>query len=288
MIIFSAFSPNSRVMGGSTAMKSIFQTCVPRDEVLTGELREQQFAASLTKVLRGSADPVYGDPATFFANTYATGGLKSLLREGLTRLTVAGSAAAVIRLETSFGGGKTHNLIAFYHVCRGEVDPKISAKFVSLDLLPKKPIAKIAGVVGPDMDVSMGVDHDDIRTFTLWGELAWQLGYHEGGIEGGRQAYELIRESDEQRTAPGTRVWEKLIGDEPALLMIDEIAYYLRVARGSQYQAGKTSVAEQTVAFLMSLMKFASESKRCVLVYTLADSADAFGKESDESAPGIG
>ena len=64
--------------------------------------------------------------------------------------------------------------------------------------------------------------------------------------------------------------------------MIDEIAYYLRVARGAKFQAGKTSVAEQTVAFLMSLLKFASESKRTVLVYTLADSSDAFGTESDE------
>ena len=92
----------------------------------------------------------------------------------------------------------------------------------------------------------------------------------------------MVRKSDEQRTAPGTQTWEKLIGDEPALLMIDEIAYYLRVARGAQFQSGKTSVAEQTVAVLMSLLKFASESKRTVLVYTLADSSDAFGKESDD------
>src|SRR5271168_5535572 len=118
-------------------MKTIFETCVPRDEVLRGELREQQFAASLTKVLRGNADAVYGDPATFFANTYPTGGLKSLLREGLSRLTGAGATgAAVIRLETSFGGGKTHNLIALYHVSRGAVDTKTAVKFVSPELLP--------------------------------------------------------------------------------------------------------------------------------------------------------
>lgn len=264
-------------------MQTVFDVCQPREEVLRGDLREQQFAASLTKVLRGNADAVYGDPASFFANTYATGGLKSLLREGLGRLTgVSPGSAAVIRLETSFGGGKTHNLIALYHLCCGGVSPKVAAGFVSPELLPPEPIPRIAGVVGPDMDVSEGVDHGQVRTFTLWGELAWQLGAHAGGPEGGRAAYELVRKSDEQRTAPGTQVWEKLIGDEPALLMIDEIAYYLRVARGAEYQAGKTSVAEQTVAFLMSLLKFASESKRTVLVYTLADSSDAFGKESDD------
>lgn len=264
-------------------METIFKTCQPRDEVLRGELLEQQFAASLTRVLRGHADDVYGTPEAFFANTYPTSGLKSLLAEGLGRLTGAKpSSAAVIRLETSFGGGKTHNLIALYHLCRHAVDRDIVRSFVSPELIPASPIRRIAGVVGPDMDVADGVDHGTVKTFTLWGELAWQLGLHQNGPEGGREAYEIVRKSDEQRTAPGTQVWEKLIGDEPALLMIDEIAYYLRVARGSQYQAGKTSVAEQTVAFLMSLLKFASESKKTVLVYTLADSADAFGRESDD------
>jgi len=65
------------------SIKTIFDTCTPRPEVLTGELKEQQFAASLTKVLRGAADAVYGDAETFFANTYATKGLKSLLHEAL-------------------------------------------------------------------------------------------------------------------------------------------------------------------------------------------------------------
>ncbi|MBM4095129.1 MAG: DUF499 domain-containing protein, partial [Planctomycetes bacterium] len=92
--------------------------------------------------------------------------------------------------------------------------------------------------------------------------------------------YAEVRRSDEQRTAPSTQPWEKLIGDEPALIMIDEIGQYLRVSGG--VQVGRKTLAEQTVAFLMSLMKFASESRGVVLVYTLADSGDAFGKESDQ------
>ena len=256
-------------------MKNIFDACKPRQEVLKGELREQQFAASLTRVLRGTADVVYGDGSTFFANTYATSGLRSLLQESLGRLSgVRPDSASVIRLETSFGGGKTHNLIGLYHLARRDADDATIGKFVSPELLPEQPVQKIAGVVGPDMDVANGVDHGEVRTFTIWGEIAYQLG--------GAEAYEVVRKSDEQRTAPGTQVWEKLIGDDPALIMIDEIAYYLRVAGGTEHQAGNTSVAEQTVAFLMSLIKFASESKRTVLVYTLADSSDAFGKESDD------
>ena len=258
-------------------MKTIFETCTPRDEVLKGELKEQQFAASLTKVLRGTPMPCTATPATFFANTYPTGGLKSLLREALGRLSgKRPDGASVIRLETSFGGGKTHNLIALYHTCNGEVDPKIVKGFVDTALLPKKPIKKIVGIVGPDIGVSDGVDHGDVRTYTLWGEMAYQLG--------GAAGYEEVRKSDEQRTAPSTQPWEKLIGDEPALIMIDEIGQYLRVSGG--VQVAKNTLAEQTVAFLMSLMKFASESKGVVLVYTLADSGDAFGKESDQLRAG--
>jgi len=191
--------------------RTVLETCQPRNEVLRGELREQQFAASLTRVFRREADPVYGEPTSFFQNTYPTGGLKSLLREALGRLTGRkGANSPVIRVETSFGGGKTHNLIGLLHVCR---EPEVARQFpdfVPTDLLPDKPVRLVAGVVGGDLDPANGVDHGKVRTYTLWGELAFQLGGDEG--------YEVVRESDEQRVAPGTQVWEKLIGGEPALV----------------------------------------------------------------------
>jgi hypothetical protein len=256
-------------------MRTVFDACRPRDEVLKGELREQQFAASLTRVLRGDADAVYGDPTTFFKNTFPTGGLQSLLREALGRLTGRqGSNAPVIRVETSFGGGKTHNLIALFHVTRSPSAARAFPDIVPADLLPQQPLRLVAGVVGSDLDAANGVDHGTVRTFTLWGEIAYNL----RGAEG----YQLVRQSDEQRVAPGTRVWEKLIGEEPALVMIDEIAQHLRSAKAVKAAAGGTNLAEQTVAFLMSLIKFAAESPRAVLVYTLADAGDAFGKETEE------
>jgi hypothetical protein len=82
--------------------------------------------------------------------------------------------------------------------------------------------------------------------------------------------------------APGTQVWEKLIGAQPALILIDEIAQHLRSAKAIRSSGGATNLAEQTVAFLMSLIKFTAESPRAVLVYTLADAGDAFGKETEE------
>ena len=97
-------------------MKTIFENCEPRPEVLQGALREEIFAARLKDVIEGTADPVYQDPTTFFDNTYPTEGLKLLLDEALGRLTgVKPANNAIVRLETAFGGGKTHNLIGLYH-----------------------------------------------------------------------------------------------------------------------------------------------------------------------------
>src|SRR5689334_1397793 len=105
-------------------MRAIFDTCDPRREVLQGELKEEIFAAKLKDVIDGTADPVYQDPAIFFDNTYPTEGLKLLLTDALGRVTgQRPTSNPIIRLETAFGGGKTHSLIALYHAARGAAGP---------------------------------------------------------------------------------------------------------------------------------------------------------------------
>ena len=94
-------------------MNLIFDSCTPRKDVLSGDLKEEMFAAHLRDVMRAEADPIYREPSVFFERTYPTGGLKDLLQEALGRLSgVKPTNSPIIRLETSFGGGKTHNLIA--------------------------------------------------------------------------------------------------------------------------------------------------------------------------------
>ena len=107
-------------------MQSIFDTRVPRPEVLQGELTDGMFAARLRDVIEGTTEEVYGVPAKFFANTFPTDGLRTLLAEALGQLTGAKpNSNPVLRLETAFGGGKTHNLIALYHVAKGSVQPGV-------------------------------------------------------------------------------------------------------------------------------------------------------------------
>jgi hypothetical protein len=252
-------------------MKTIFDCCEPRPEVLRGDLREEIFAARLKDVIEDKADPVYQDPATFFDNTYPTAGLRLLLDEALGRLTGLRPASnAIIRLETAFGGGKTHNLIGLYHAANGHVP---GPSFVDAALVPAPGAVRVVGVVGSDLQPRDGLDHGNVTTYTLWGELAYQLG--------GAAGYAHAAGSDQDRSAPGTGLLEKLAGGEPTLILLDEIARHLRAAKAVPTATGKSDLAEQTVAFLMSLFEFAASQARAVVVLTLADSRDAFGQETE-------
>ncbi len=251
-------------------MKTIFDSCTPRDDVLTGELRDDMFAAKLRDVMDGTADPIYQKPDRFFENTYPTVGLKTLAAEVFGRLTERPAAAAVIRLETQFGGGKTHNLIALYHLAKA-AKAKKAVSILDASLVPTKSVPFIAGIVGSEMETS-GLDHGDVTTFTVWGEIAYQLG--------GKEGYARVADSDQAGgPAPGCQFIEKIVGDGALLVMIDELARHLRSA--SARVVGNSTLAEQTVGFLMSLLEFASSRPKTAVVLTLADSKDAFAKETE-------
>lgn len=256
-------------------MRTVFDCCKPRAEVLTGELRDEMFAAKLRNVIEGHSDRIYQDPEVFFQNTYPTEGLKTLTSEVFGRLSgKKPSSNPFIRLETSFGGGKTHNLIALFHLASGHM-PNGVIGLIYPDMLPR-PEEKwnVVGIVGSDMDPVNGVRHGDVQTHTIWGEIAWQIA--------GRPGYELVRQSDEQMVAPGTQILEILAGDKPTLIMLDELSRHLRQAKGITTSNMKSTLAEQTVSFLMSLIEFAASQEKVSVVLTLADSTEAFGAETDD------
>jgi hypothetical protein len=255
-------------------LPSVFTTCEPRAEIRTGDLSLDLFAAKLRLVVEGRAPTVYGDPVSFFANTFATDGLKTLIKEVFGRLSGSIVGSPIIRLETSFGGGKTHDEIALWHIAKQGRQIEGLNRFVDdLSLLPDRPV-QVAAVDGRDLDPESGVYHAEsgITTYTLWGEIAYQL----GGIEG----YQLLRGADENRISPGTSVLERLVKDEPTVIVVDEIARYLRAAKAKL--VGQSTLAEQVVAFFFSLMDQAASCNNLVLVYSLASESDTFAKETAE------
>ncbi len=254
-------------------LPSVFKTCIPREEILEGELSSDLFAAKLRLVVEGLAPQVYQDPTAFFANTFATDGLKTLISEVFGRLVGAAVGSPIIRLETSFGGGKTHDEIALWHIAKNGRDISGLDRFVDLSLIPDRPI-QAAAIACQDLDPVNGVYHADtgVTTYTLWGEIAYQI----NGVAG----YSLLKGSDEQRVSPGTVVLERIIQGQPTVIIIDEIASYLRKAKATL--VGNSNLAGQVVAFLFALMDLAASCNNLVFVYTLASSTDSFGEETTE------
>ncbi|MBV5261741.1 ATP-binding protein [Synechococcus moorigangaii CMS01] len=254
---------------------SVLETCTPRPEILSGDLSFDLFAAKLRLVVEGNAPNIYQNPELFFANTFVTDGLRELIREVFGRLSGAVVGSPVIRLETSFGGGKTHDEIALWHLAkRGRSLFSGDDRFVDdLLLIPDQPI-QVAAVDGRDLSPEEGVFHREtgITTKTIWGEIAYQI----RGIEG----YDLLKGSDTSGVSPGTAVLEQLIRDRPTLIILDEIARYLSSAKAKR--VGDSNLAKQVVAFLFSLMDCAASCQNLVLVYSLASSTDTFADETEQ------
>nr|HID14580.1 ATP-binding protein [Anaerolineae bacterium] len=94
---------------------TVFHTiAVPHEDILAGRLTMDVFAADLWEVYQGRAPDEYRDPVRFFQKTYQTEGLTHLLDVVEKRLRGEGGDP-VIQVQTPFGGGKTHALIAMYH-----------------------------------------------------------------------------------------------------------------------------------------------------------------------------
>ncbi|MGG6270856.1 ATP-binding protein [Leptolyngbya sp. AN03gr2] len=255
-------------------LPSIFETCTPRDEILSGELSLDLFAAKLKLVVDGNAPKVYQDPEAFFANTFPTAGLKTLITEVFGRLAGTTVGSPVIRLETSFGGGKTHDEIALWHIARnGRQIAGLDRLCDRLDQIPATPV-QIAAIACQDLDPTNGDFHPEtgITTYTLWGEIAYRI----GGIQG----FSLLRGSDEKKVSPGTGVLQQLIQDRPTLIVLDEIAQYLRKSKA--VIVGNSDLSKQVVAFLFALMDLAGACSNLVFVYSLASSSDTFADETAE------
>ena len=140
----------SEAMGGD--ISDLFGTCVPRADVLQGTIRESDDAANLSQVLRGDAPAEYRDPALFFANTYPTKGMRNVLRLVAARVTGRPEQiGAVFRLDTQFGGGKTHTLIALAHAMNGLHAVAQADEFLAPELRPTERV-RIAAFDGENAD----------------------------------------------------------------------------------------------------------------------------------------
>src|SRR6266851_2768130 len=100
-------------------MKPWREIAVPHPDVLEGTFLQSEFAADITAVHTGKATPEYQNATAFFQRTFITEGMSLLLTSVARRLNGQGGDP-VIQLQTAFGGGKTHTMLAVYHLAKGE------------------------------------------------------------------------------------------------------------------------------------------------------------------------
>ncbi|MFP4174043.1 MAG: Swt1 family HEPN domain-containing protein [Candidatus Hydrogenedentota bacterium] len=234
----------------------------PHPDVASGNYLNAEFAADLYQVWSNIAAPEYGDPFEFFRRTYLTQGLRGLLSNGVKRLSGEGGDP-VLALQTNFGGGKTHSLLALYHLFAPDLDvgslPHVDEV---LSELGKKALPQVrrAVIVGPQLKPSTGQTMDDgTQVRTMWGSLAWQLA--------GKEGYELVRAADETSSNPGSDLAKLFEMAGPSLILIDEWVAYARGLYNVENLAGGSFDTQFT--FAQALTEAVSASKNTLLVVSI-------------------
>ena len=103
---------------GAGNLKPWREVVTPRKDVASGKYQQAEFAADLWQVHLGQGTDEYREPVEFFRRTYLTESLKGILVGAVLRIAGKG-ADPVVQLQTNFGGGKTHSMLALYHLFSG-------------------------------------------------------------------------------------------------------------------------------------------------------------------------
>lgn len=253
------------------------EVVTPHRDVSSGRYMQAEFAADLAQVHRDEGSDEYRDPAEFFRRTYITAGLRELLMGALFRLSGKGGDP-VVELQTNFGGGKTHSMLALYHLFGGSPAGTLGDIDGLLEEagLTAPPRANRAVLVGTDLSpAQIHRKPDGTEVHTLWGELAWQLGKAEG--------YALVADSDRRAVSPGAAVLGQLFRRfSPCLILIDEwVAYARQIVGKRDLPSGDFEVQ---ASFAQALTEAAKASDRTIVVASIPASRIEIGGENGEFA----
>jgi len=276
-----------RKVGGSLveaaaggALKPWREVVIPHADVASGKYQQAEFAADLWQVHMGEGTLEYRDPKEFFRRTFLTESLKGMLVTGVRRLTGQGGDP-VVQLQTNFGGGKTHSMLALFHLFSGVNPSELAGVDSVLAEAGMKTLPTIKPVVFVGNKVSPGnptVKPDGTVINTMWGELAYQIG--------GRKAFNRIAADDENGTNPGDVLRELFTTYGPCLILIDEwVAYARQLHENSDLPAGSF---ETQFTFAQALTESAKLVNNCLLVISLpaSDTQGSPHTQSDDAEVG--
>ena len=241
----------------------------PFEEIVEGRIRSDSFTVKLWSVHRGCpsggwecVDERYRDPAKFFDRTYFSAGLSRVLEGVVSRLT-RGEGDAVYLLHTGFGGGKSHTLVAIYHIARSPGaalgSPRLRRFLEKRGLsLPPDLRAAVSVFDGAALDpVALGRRYGAPNPWVfIVRELAESAGRPE--LAGWVEEYRDIAPGHDELSRFLARL--ESLGYRPVVL-VDELAVYLR----NLASAGRRGEADALRVFIHNLAVAASNARHTVV-----------------------
>lgn len=253
-------------------LKKWREIAVPREDVCTGNFQQAEFAADISSVKQHRASNDYQDPEAFFSMTYITSGMDALLKSVLKRITGIGGEP-VIQLKTAFGGGKTHSLLAVYHIAKQEKPisslPGVNTILDELNII-ELPKSKVVIIDGTNQDASKPRIYQKVHIKTIWGDIAWQIG--------GMEAYEKVKLNDIDGTAPTKDTFIDILTQYgPVVILMDELVRYISQFRENKEYSGGTY--NSNLSFIQNLTEAVKQVPNAVLLASLPDSNSEAGDE---------
>lgn len=254
----------------------------PHPDVAQGRYLKAEFAADLAQVARGEGSFEYLDPVEFFARTYVTEGMKGLLLQAMKRFN-GQNGEPVLQLKTAFGGGKTHSLLALYHMSRGGVAldkmPNLKAVLndAGFDELKKVNVAVLVGTAMNPSRSRRPVNLPGVTINTIWGEMAAQLAISAGNPK----LYDYVKEADKKGVSPGSFALKELFDAcGPCLILMDELVAYAKKIYGiSGLPSGSF---DNFISFIQEITEAASASRNSMVVASIPESAIEIGGDAGQ------
>jgi hypothetical protein len=249
---------------------TVLRGCIPRDEVLHGDLDDAIFAADFGSLIAGDRCPeVYRNAKTFFENTHPAAQLKKVVEVVFGRLADPKEAGTMVRLSTGFGGGKTHTLMTLWHLARNIKDHTIGTELLPAAGRPKD--VTVVAVDAAKAGVPVFSSHGRTQIHSLWGEIFFQLG--------GEAALKALGKADDPEASPNEKQLHEVLPKGPVLFLLDELVIYM--AKLSDRGQGNL------LGFINSLGAVAASRPQTVLVVTDPAGQIAYAAESAQLATGL-
>ena len=268
-------------INGLTSWRDIIE---PHPDVAQGRYKNAEFAADLAQVARGEGAYEYRDPVEFFARTFVTEGMAGLLEQSLRRVS-GKDGEPVIQLKTAFGGGKTHSMLALYHMMQGRVSidkiPNIRSVLnrAGVSSLPKANVAVLVGTAIDPTKSKRPNNMPGITINTLWGEMAAQI----ANAAGNMNLYDYVREADKKGVSPGSESLKNLFDAAgPCLILMDELVAYAKKIYGVNGLPAGTF--DNFISFIQEITEAARASKNSLVVASIPESDIEIGGEAGKIA----